>query len=456
MSEISSANLTFDRDHPFFTSASYIIRKLRENDFEGYLVGGCVRDAIMNHPPKDYDIATSATPAEVAELFERTIPVGESFGVMTVVENGHPFEVATFRAEADYQDGRRPNHVEFTHAEADAVRRDFTINAFFYDPINDLLVDFCNGMADLKSETIRAIGNPIERFTEDYLRMLRAVRFAARFNYTLEPNTFAAIQKNAAHISDISVERIFHEIDRILTGPNPHRGIQLLEETGLIQYILPEFLELKDCPQSPKYHPEGDVRVHTLKALSLLPESPSSALAWATLLHDIGKPQKTVVKGDKISAHGHENVGSEMAKRILMRLRASNKLVKEVCEIVKNHMKFRCVMEMRTATRKRFMANEHFETSLAFHRIDSLAGCGDLTHYHFLTDLITSVKHDGGTLALPKPIIDGAFLTHYGEKPGPHFKRILEAAMDAQLNGKINSTADAENWLKKNLNNFRK
>ena len=429
-------------------SALKIVKCLQGAGHEAYFVGGCVRDALLGLASKDIDITTSAKPNEITALFKRTIPVGEAFGVITVVLDDTPFEVATFRAESDYTNGRHPNIVRFANAKEDAIRRDFTINALFYNPVTEEIIDFSTGLADLSKKRLRTIGSADERFNEDYLRMLRAIRFSAKLNFTPDAALIVAIKKHAFQISKISNERIFSELSGILSSGRVDVAFELMHETGLLTHILPEVEALKGCPQNPIYHPEGDVWNHTMKAVKQLEKNCTSSLAWATLLHDIGKPKSLAFKPNgQPTSHGHELSGTKISEQILTRLRAPNRLLKVVDSHIRSHMKFHCVQMMKESTLRKFVAEPAFEEKLSLHKIDSLAGAGRLENYQFTADYLAPLQAEG-SLALPKPLITGQELKALGLKPGKDFGRILKTVQALQLDGKIKSPEEAINWVK--------
>jgi len=423
-----------------YNSAVKVVKALRNGGFEAFFAGGWVRDRVMGAPsPSDIDIATSAAPSDIRRLFGRTVGVGEQFGVMIVLEGGTPFEVATFRADVGVGDGRHPENVVYTDAENDALRRDFTINGMFYDPIADKVIDYVGGRAGIEARIIKAIGDPKQRFREDYLRMLRAVRFAARFGFDIEEQTFKAIRENAHRIKAISAERVYAEMCKALAGPNPHKAVELLHDTGLLKHFLPEVENLRGVEQPAQFHPEGDVFVHTLKALSLLPENPSPALAWATLLHDIGKPA-TKTFSDRIRFNNHNVVGAKMTIDVLKRLRAPNALIDAAAAMVENHMNFMNVGKMRLSTLKKFLSRETIRDELELHRADCLSSHGDLENYHFVKEKLSGFKAEQ---IKPKPFVTGKDLIDLGLKPGPAFGRILSDVYDLQLEEKVASREEA-------------
>ncbi len=429
-------------------TALKVIKALQAQGFEAYFVGGCVRDSLLGLTPKDIDITTSAKPKEIKKIFKKTIAIGEAFGVITVVIDGLGFEVATFRAEAEYLDGRRPTEVRFADAKEDAIRRDFTINALFYDPIKEEIVDFSKMIEDLNARRLQTIGDADCRFSEDYLRMLRAIRFTAKLELTPDPKMLEAIKKHAHQIKKISAERIFTELGGMLTSGYAKVAFELLAETTLLPLILPEVAALKGCPQNPVYHPEGDVWNHTMIAISRLEKGSSLELAWSTLLHDIGKPATLKFKEDgSPTSHAHEFIGAKIAVKMLKKLKASNRLVKSVESNVLSHMKFMMAQNMKESTLRKFVADEQFDDKLELHRIDALSGAGNLENYDFVSQYIETLKLTGGT-ALPPPLISGKELKELGLKPGREFAKILSEVQELQLNGKIKTAEEAIAWIK--------
>jgi poly(A) polymerase len=421
-------------------NAIEIVKTLQEQGYNAFFAGGCVRDMIMGKESVDYDIATNALPQDVMELFEKTIPVGMQFGVVIVVKNGHNFEVATFRTEGSYSDGRHPDYVSFCTPEADVKRRDFTINGLLYDPIKNEILDYVGGREDISQGIIRTIGNPIERFTEDKLRMIRAARFACRFNFLIHPDTKQAIIRLAPQIHVVSAERIREELEKILTGPNPHVGIQLLDELHLLQEILPEISNMKGVRQPENFHPEGDVFVHTLLCLSKLAsvteqgmEKPSFTLAMGVLLHDIGKTA-TFEESDRIRFNLHEKVGADMAAKICDRLKTSNAEKERIVWLVLKHLYFKDAKKMRLSKLKRLFANEGYPELAELCRIDALSSSGDLSDYQYCQEMFGKLTHEE---VKPKPLITGHDLIAMGLKPGPVFKDILTKIEDEQLEGNL-------------------
>ncbi len=430
-------------------AATDIARRLQGAGHTAYFAGGCVRDDLLGHPPHDYDIATSAKPSEVQELFPKTQAVGAHFGVILVMEHGHAFEVATFRSDHEYIDGRRPEMVTFSTPDEDAARRDFTINGMFYDPVAGRLIDFVGGQPDLGARILRAIGDPAARFREDKLRLLRAVRFAARFGYEIETVTWEALRVHTADIHAVSAERIREELVKILAHPNRVRGFDLLDRSGLLREVLPEIDALKGCEQPAQFHPEGDVFVHTRAMLGLLPPDARATLCLAVLFHDIGKPPtfRYHAHEDRIRFSGHDRVGAEMTERVMERLRFSRAEIERVTEAVRQHMVFKDVQNMRTARLKRFMAREGFDEEIELHRVDCASSHGALDNYDFLK---AKAEEFANEPLIPPPLLTGHDLMALGWQPGPHFGKVLEAVQTAQLEGTLTSTDQALAWVKEN------
>ncbi|MEM9479600.1 MAG: CCA tRNA nucleotidyltransferase [Verrucomicrobiota bacterium] len=428
-------------------TAINIVRKLQEEGHKAYFAGGCVRDELRGEEPKDYDVATSARPEEVEALFPDSRAVGAHFGVILVHENGFDFEIATFRSDGTYLDGRRPDSVTFSSPEEDAQRRDFTINGLFHDPIAGETIDFIGGKADLEERVIRAIGNPAERFEEDHLRLLRAVRFAARFEFEIAPDTWTAVQGNAAKIEKISPERIRDEFSQIFLHPSRVRGFDLLVESGLMKEIVPEILDLQGCEQPPQFHPEGDVFVHTRLMLSLLPEEVTLPLVLSVLFHDIGKPATFSFdeEADRIRFNGHEKVGAEMTTKILRRMKYSNAVIDDTVEMVANHMVFKDVQKMRTSRLKRFMARDTFEDEMELHRVDCLGSWGGLDNYDFLHAKADEFANEP---LIPPPLLTGRDLLDLGWTSGPEMGKALKSVQTQQLEGTLTSREEALEWIK--------
>ena len=425
--------------------AGEIIERLHRAGHEAYLAGGCVRDMLLDRTPNDYDVATAALPDQILEYFPNSVAVGAKFGVILVLGDEAKVEVATFRCDHDYADGRRPESVSFTRsAKQDVERRDFTINGMLFDPAEGRYLDFVGGQADLKAASVRAIGNPAERFAEDRLRMLRAIRFAARLGFAIEEETLRALQDQAAKIEEISAERVRDELNRILTEGGAHRGFELLDETGLLEVLLPEVAAMKGVPQPPQFHPEGDVWVHTLLMLSQM-ENPSIPLAWGVLLHDVGKPP-TLRFVERIRFDGHVEVGVRIAEQILERLRFSHDDRDQVMALVANHMRFMNVMDMRASTLKKFMRIESFHEHLELHRLDCRGSHGSLDNHEFVRRKLNETPVE--ELSPPR-LLTGSDLIAAGYTPGLTFKEILDRAEDAQLEGAFESKEDALAFVKK-------
>jgi putative nucleotidyltransferase with HDIG domain len=434
---------------PYHVAAA-IVQKLHEHGYVAYFAGGCIRDALQDIPPKDIDIATSASPGQVQALFQRTIPVGIQFGVVRVLVSDLEFEVASFRSDGVYLDGRRPSEIRFSTPEQDALRRDFTINGMFYDPLNDRVIDYVNGREDLSGKLIRAIGQPSERFAEDRLRMLRAIRFATTLAFEIESRTWSAVKADAQAIAVVSPERIRDELLKILVSPNRLRGFDLLDMSGLLAEILPELAALKGCDQPEQFHPEGDVFVHTRLMLSMLAPNASAAEVVAVLLHDIGKPPtRSFDPADqRIRFNGHDRVGAEMAEAVMTRLRFPRHEIDLVVDAVRNHMVFKDVQQMRPARLRRFMARPYFEIELELHRVDCAGSHGDLENYHFLVRKASEFAQEP---LIPRPLVRGDDLISMGLQPGPRIGELLEAVQTAQLEGEVTTRAQALEWLEKTL-----
>ena len=435
-----------DNISPMEKAARQIVARLRERGHVAYFAGGCVRDLVRGEPAKDFDIVTDAPPEIVQQIFPRTHAVGAHFGVIVVLENEFQFEVATFRSDDVYIDGRRPSAVHFSSPEEDAKRRDFTINGMFFDPIANEVIDFVGGRADLEAKLIRAIGEPTKRFEEDRLRMLRAVRFATVLDYKIDNPTWAALVANAATINDISAERIREELVRIFLSPRRVRGWDLLEASGLMENILPQVDAMKGCAQPPQFHPEGDVFQHTRIMLELLPEQVSVPLVFSVLLHDIGKPPTaTVDETGRIRFNAHDRIGAEMTEAIMQRLRFSRAEIDATVEMVRQHMVFKDVPHMRVAKLKRFMARPTFEEELELHRVDCASSHGMMENYEFLMQKREEFANEP---IIPPPLLRGDDLLALGLKPGPKFGEILEAVETRQLEGALKDRQEALAWVK--------
>lgn len=437
--------------------AADICRKLQAAGFKAYLVGGCVRDLVLGREPDDYDVATDAHPTRVQELFPSSIDVGARFGVILVVEHGVQVEVATFRSDVGYSDGRHPDRVEYSNSpEEDVQRRDFTINGLMLDPETRQILDFVGGQEDLRKGIVRAIGTPELRFREDRLRMVRAVRFAARFGYVIEPATFQAIAAAAPQITAVSAERLRDEITKLLTEGAARRAFELLDETSLLKGCLPEIAALKGVAQPPQFHPEGDVWVHTLLMLEQLARGSGSALAWAVLLHDVGKPptfMSAEQTGDRIRFDGHAEIGARMAVSICRRLRFSVDEIEQIEALVANHLRFKDVFQMKPATLKRFARLPGFEEEhLALHRLDCLASHGNLDAYEFVRRFLRETPPEE---VRPPRLLTGDDLKALGFRPGPLFRKILEAVEEGQLEGRLMRREDAVDFVRREYLNAR-
>ena len=442
-------------------TATNIVRQLQTAGFAAFWVGGCVRDFLLGREPQDYDIATDARPEQIEKLFKRTIAVGRKFGVMVVVEDKRQFQVATFRAEADYKDGRHPEQVTFSNAQADAQRRDFTVNGIFYDPVAGKLHDWVGGEKDLHAKIVRTIGSPDERFAEDHLRLLRAVRFAAQLDFEIEPQTFAALKASAPRIRDISAERVRDELIKLFSPPHAARGLVLLRDSGLLEPVLPELAATISCEQSPGFHPEVTVFEHIRLMLEKLPPPPSlkssfgaarahESLPWTVILHDIGKPV-TAERDPQTGAihfYEHEKIGAAMAEKILQRLRFPKKQIEEIVACVRQHMQFKDVKQMRKATLRRLLMRETFPLELELHRLDCLGSHGKLDHYEFLVVQAEELKKKP---TIRPPLLKGDDLIKLGMKPGPAMGALLAEIREKQLQDELKTPRQAKTWVKKQL-----
>jgi len=431
-----------------------IVRTLRGSGYQAYLVGGCVRDLLLGSEPADYDVTTDATPDEVMRIFPETYAVGAQFGVVLVPlpkglvakDENEVVEVATFRSDLGYSDGRHPDQVRYgKHAREDVERRDFTINGLLMDPLSGEVVDYVGGRDDLRAGIVRTIGDAGRRFAEDKLRMLRAVRFAARFAYRIEAQTFAAILRLAPQIHQVSRERVREELTKMLTEGHARRAFLLLEESGLLREVLPEISAMKGVEQPPQFHPEGDVFVHTLGLLDKLPQPCSATLAWGALLHDVGKPP-TFRVADRIRFDGHVAVGMKMGQEILHRLRFSHDDREQILALIDNHMRFADVQKMKESTFKKFVRIPRFDEHIELHRIDCLASHGDLTSYNFTREKIANTPPES---VRPAPLITGHDLIDAGYQPGPRFKEILGAVEDGQLEERLRSRDEALEFVRR-------
>lgn len=428
------------------SKAFSIVRLLRRHGFSAYLAGGCVRDRLLGTPAKDYDIATDARPDVVRQLFPDTIAIGAKFGVIVVMIDGEAFEVATFRADAPYLDGRRPSAVRFGALEEDALRRDFTIGGMYYDPDSERVIDLVGGADDLRSGTIRAIGDPQARFAEDRLRMLRAVRFAARLSFEIEPLTMAAIRSHAGAIHEVSAERIGEELAMIMTEGGAATGIELLRQSGLMAALLPEVENLAGCAQPDNFHPEGDVWNHVMLGLSMLEHGCPETLAFGWLMHDIAKPVCRAITEGKVTFYGHTERGAEMAAGIMQRLRRSRAVQERVAYLTRYHLRMCMAPRMRPATLKRMLAEEGFEELLELSRIDALSSNSYLGFYHFCRRAMAA--HAPAELRPPR-LVSGDDLIAMGFTPGPRFKTILGDVEDQQLDGHLRDREQALAYVRR-------
>jgi putative nucleotidyltransferase with HDIG domain len=436
-------------------NARAVLDRLRQAGFQAYWAGGCVRDLVMGREPHDYDVATDATPEEVVKLFPGSLTVGAQFGVVLVPGAPGPIEVATFRSDGIYLDGRHPAQVRYTRRPEDDVRRrDFTINGLMYDPVEERVLDFVGGQADIRARRLRTIGDAEARFGEDRLRMLRAIRFAARFDFAIDPASFEAIREMAPAIREVSWERIRDELLKILTEGRARRGFELMDSSGLLMEVLPEVKALQGVEQPPEFHPEGDVWTHTLMMLEGLGHvsatfgrSATPTLALGVLLHDIGKPATFAVR-ERIRFDGHVEVGVKIAEAICRRLRLPSREIERVAELVAQHMRFKDFLRMRRSTQLRFLALDGFDEHLELHRLDCLASHGDLTIYEAARRMMLETPAE---LVRPAPLVTGHDLIEIGHKPGPRFKEILDAIRDAQLEGRITSREEGLKLVQENF-----
>ena len=427
-------------------AARAIVQRLHDAGHVALYAGGCVRDRLMGVEPHDYDIATDARPEQVQALFRRTVAVGAHFGVVVVLDGSYEFQVATFRNDGQYIDGRHPATVSFSTPEQDAQRRDFTINGLFFDPLADRLIDYVGGQRDLDARLLRAIGNPYDRFREDRLRMLRAVRFATTLGFEINGDTWRAVCENAPHIHEVSAERIREELLKILLSPRRVRGFDLLDESGLLREILPEIEALNGCEQPPQFHPEGDVFKHTRIMLDLLPAQVSGPLVLSVLFHDIGKPGTFATDPDgRIRFNGHDRLGAAMTERAMLRLRFSRAEIDATVEAVAQHMVFKDVQQMRVAKLKRFLARPHMDDELELHRVDCTSSHGLLDNYEFLKAKRAEFASEP---LIPPPLLTGRDLIALGMKPGPHFSEILEAVESRQLEKTLTTREEALAFVK--------
>lgn len=444
-----------------YHTALEVVKTLQKHGFQAYFAGGCVRDRLMKRPPKDFDVATNARPGQVMKLFPKTLAIGKAFGVIVVIVRKQQIEVTTFRTESGYSDGRHPDNVKYASRDEDVARRDFTINGLLYDPVKNELIDLVKGQADIKKKIIRTIGDARQRFKEDKLRMMRAIRFACELGFALDPKTKRAIVKSAGQIKKISVERIREELRRILICPQRDRGIKLLEQTGLLKRILPEVLRMKGVNQPKQFHPEGDVYVHTVAVMKHLRSpsgvptlssgrNPSFELALATLLHDVGKPGTFMIT-DRIRFHEHERLGSEMAERICKRLKLANSEIETICWIISKHLVFKDIDKMRVSTLKRLFSHPCYPQLAELHRADRLGSDMDLKPYYVAARLYKKLSKEE---LKPKPLINGYDLIKMGFKPGPIFSKILKAVEEAQLEKEVTTKDAALKLVRKSFGKF--
>ena len=446
------------RESTGMKDAASVVETLRKRGFQAYFVGGCVRDLLLGRKPKDYDVATDATPSQVMDIFPQTYAVGSQFGVVLVPpdevqENAgegsqaKAVEVATFRSDIGYSDGRHPDEVRFSRdPREDVARRDFTINGMLLDPVSGEVLDFVGGRDDLAAGIVRTIGDPEKRFTEDKLRMMRAVRFAARFEYRVDAATFEAIQRLAHQIDVVSRERVRDELTRMLTEGHARRAFRMLDESGLLREVLPEISAMKGVAQPEEFHPEGDVFVHTLLLLENLPSSCPLTLAWGALLHDVGKPATFRVAPDRIRFDGHVEVGVKIAEEICRRMRFSNEDTEQILALVDNHMRFGHATRMKESTLKRFLRLRGFDEHLALHRADCLASHRNLATYEFVQQKLAEIPPEK---IRPRPLVTGDDLIEAGHVPGPRFREILNAVEDAQLEGRLPSRDAALEFVRR-------
>ena len=442
------------QDHPVApasarTAAEMVAARLREHGFQAYFVGGCVRDLLRGEEPTDWDIATDACPADVLKLFPHSLMIGAQFGVVGVLMEKECVEVATFRNDGLYSDGRRPDTVSYTRdPREDVLRRDFTINGLLMEPGTGNVLDYVEGQKDIERRIVRAIGAPERRFAEDRLRMLRAIRFAATLEYEIDAATFSAVRAHAEGIQEVSAERVRDELLRILTSGQARRGFELLDASGLLAHILPEISAMKGVAQPPEFHPEGDVWTHTLLMLEMLAKNCSETLAAGVLLHDVGKPPTYRVAPDRIRFDHHVSVGARMAEQICRRLRLSHDQTAQAVALVENHLRFKDVPQMRSSTLKRFLRLEHFEEHMELHRLDCLSSHRNLDSYEYVRLKMRELPAES---IHPPRLFSGDDLIAMGLAPGPRFAEILRAVEDAQLEGQVGSRDEAIEWVRRHL-----
>jgi poly(A) polymerase len=429
---------------PLQEGAIEVVRRLQAAGFTALWAGGCVRDLLLRKAPKDYDVATEAVPDRVEALFPGSVTVGKAFGVVRAKAHGFEYEVATFREDRGYRDGRRPDRVVFADAAADAARRDFTINALFCDPLKGEVHDHVGGCADLEARIVRAVGDPPARFREDHLRLLRAARFTATLAFTLDPATAAAVRAHAGLVADVSAERVRDELTRLLTeAPQAGDALKLLDDLGLLVVTLPEVAAMKGQVQPPEYHPEGDVFEHTVQMLNAMTR-PDARLAWAVLLHDVGKPPAAVLADGRWRFENHAGLGAELTRRILGRLRFSNDDIEAVAFMVGNHMRFVDVPNMRRATLRRLVGAPTFPTELELHRLDCVVSHGDLDNYRRLVAFQAELAAE---VPLPPPWVRGQDVMALGIPEGPGVGRWLRRAYEVQLEGTYADRDALLRWL---------
>ncbi|MGP8153123.1 MAG: CCA tRNA nucleotidyltransferase [Smithella sp.] len=428
--------------------AEEIIHRLKQSGYEAYFVGGCVRDFVLGNASSDYDIVTSARPDQVMELFSNTISIGAKFGVIAVIVQSHPYEVATFRSDDIYEDGRHPSHVHFSSVKEDVFRRDFTINGLLINPSTNEITDYVNGRSDIEKKIIRTIGNPDSRFNEDFLRMLRAIRFAANLGFVIETETIKAIERNAPKINQISAERVREELNKILTRGGSRRGFELMSQTNILKEILPEIDKLKGVEQPPRFHPEGDVWQHTLNMLEMLPQNGETDknlnLAWGTLLHDIGKAFTRSEDEKGVHFYGHVQKGEEIADDIMQRLRFSRIQRETALNLIRQHMVFMNTQKMRPGRLKRFLRMPDFDLHMELHRLDCIASHGMLDNYEFCRGQLQSLAVDD---LHPPRLLTGDDLISLGFTRGKIIGEILNALEDEQLEGKITTPQEAQDFV---------
>ncbi len=427
-----------------YNAAVEAVQLLKNAGYAALWAGGCVRDQIMGATPKDYDIVTDATPEQTLELFPHSIGIGKAFGVIKALVNGIYFEIATFRQDKGYSDGRHPDRVTFVDEQSDAARRDFTINAILYDPLKELYHDHVNGRADIDASIIRCVGIPADRFREDHLRMLRAVRFANTLGFQIHQDTADAIRQNAHLASGLSAERIQQELTRLFTETKkPGDALLMLHDLGLLQVILPEVAAMKGQEQPPEFHPEGDVFAHTVIMLNML-AAPSSQLIFATIFHDVGKPATAVQASDRIRFNGHASKGADMTEEIMRRLRFSSADTETVSYCVRNHMRFIDVQRMRPSTLRKLVGAPTFPIELELHRLDCRASHGDISNYEFLVEFQEKIAAEP---VLPPPWLAGRDIIALGVEEGPEIGRLLQKAYDAQLDSKFENRTVLLQWI---------